>query len=143
MEVTQTPRKKIINMVVGLVITLVLIGTYYVFDQFYPKAPKNFEFVGNLSNAQLDNGEETLSLNDDAFYKLLLHLYQAKPTRQMSVNDHPTVGNYYKIDFDSDFNQFSQRLYLYEYGGQVYFEIPYCGIYKTDQGPLTLLQGML
>lgn len=140
MEINQAPGKKIKKILVYLALCLVFIGAYAVFDFIFPKAPKNFEFTGTLSNPQISYGQEDSSyLNEDAFYKIQIHLYQAKPTRNQTHNDHPQTNSYYKIEFESD-EGYDGRLYLYEFAGDVYFEIPYCGIYKTEPNVLTLIQ---
>lgn len=116
-----------------------LMGCFWVMDFIFPKAPKNFQFMGELSNPKVSQGENTSALSQGEFQEILDRLYEAKPTRNQSHNDYPQVADYYKIDFDSHLDGFSGRLYVYESGGQVYFEIPYSGVYQTNHSTLSLL----
>ncbi len=132
--------KKTKEKILLFLVLLTLIGLYFVFDHIFPKASKHFEFIRTLSNHQVSYGGDPVHLSQAEFQALLDGLYEAKPTRKGSHSDHPQVNSYYQIDFDSDVDGIYPRLYLYEYGGEVYFEIPYGGIYKTNHNTLALLE---
>ena len=65
------------------------------------------------------------------FGEILKYITNAQPTRTMSVNDKPTAKAYYTIEVDTAARQY--RYFLYAENSQVYIEIPYEGIYKTNQ----------
>lgn len=120
------------------VVVGVLLFTLY--DQLFPKAPEYLLFDGTLTSHQVSYGQEEIDLSYEEFQAVLDHLYEAKPTRKLSVNDNPPVDSFYQMEFHTDSFQGTARLYLYQENDKIYFEIPYGHIYETDQSTLDLLQ---
>lgn len=84
------------------------------------------------------NQPESIFLDHDELEQLIDYLHDAKPTRELSINDTPTQKPYYKIDVYNNTDSL-WRFFIYEYGGKAYYEIPYTGIYKVNSNILNLL----
>ena len=83
-----------------------------------------------------DTGK-TISLTSDEQAALLQNLRTAQPTRRMTFNDVPDVRPYTQIDLTDSVRDY--RIFVYEEAAQVFVDIPYTGIYCTDQDTLSLL----
>lgn len=137
---TKTKNKfmTLFKILLGGIFLLFLFGWWVVFHVFFPMAPPS-PHHGSISACTVSlQGTETV-LNSTTIEQLFSKLEQATPTRHMSANDNPDVSVYYTIHFIVEEIPTSRRVFLYELGGQVYYEIPYGGIYKTDYDTLTLL----
>ena len=127
-------RTKKKTLIVGIiaVLLLVLIGGYSFINNIFPKArPLNSPEIENILSVSLAaNEEDTVTVNRADFEELLRNINNAQPTRKMSVNDYPTVKPYYIIDIQTSEREYCY--FIYEDGTQVYIEIPYAGIYKSN-----------
>jgi len=55
----------------------------------------------------------------------------AKKTKKESVTDAPYINNCFEIHMEK--SEDSSIIYYYEDSGEWYFEVPYVGIYMTNQ----------
>ena len=125
-------KKAWLIIIIALSVLAVITG-YTILDSIFPKAsPINYPDTENILTITLiNNSGGTLSVEATNFDKILKNFTDAKPTRKMSVNDYPTAKTYYTIKIDTDSREY--RYFLYSENSQVYIEIPYKGIYKTNQ----------
>lgn len=112
---------------------IVIIGCYAVFDNMFPMANlidcPDAKSVTKIMLGQKDG--VSVGVESVDFERIMIDIISAKPTRIMSVNDYPAVKEYYAIEVDTDARQY--RYFLYKDDSQVYIEIPYDGVYKTNQ----------
>lgn len=123
----------LISMVGGVVL---LGGAAYL--QLFPMAQPSPD-LGEMLSYEVSFGEENVNINETEFNQLISLLKQAEPTRRPSVNDHPSADSYYQINFEVDQSPSSRRVYVYEEDGKVFYEIPYGGIYQTEDQTFQLL----
>lgn len=132
-------RKKLLIAVIALVIIASIIGGYCVFNNVCPKANKIiYPDIENIFSASVtcNDGDEFVISNSD-FEELILNINNAKPTRRKSLNDYPTVRPYYTVIIETTQKQY--HYFVYEEGSHVYIEIPYEGIYMSDEQTIDLL----
>ena len=89
----------------------------------------NIDEVDEILNRIQEAGVNLIETTD--IDKILKNIIDAQPTREMSVNDYPATKAYYTIEIDTVARQY--RYFLYAENSQVYVELPYEGIYKTNQ----------
>ena len=112
---------------------IAVIGGYAILNNIFPKAdPIKFpdtESITAITLIQKDGSSVAVENTD--FGEILKNITNAQPTRTMSVNDYPTAKTYYTIEVDTAARQY--RYFLYAEKSQVYIELPYEGIYKSNQ----------
>ena len=112
---------------------IAVIGGYAILNNIFPKAdPIKFpdtESITAITLIQKDGSSVAVETAD--FGEILKNITNAQPTRTMSVNDYPTAKTYYTIEVDTAARQY--RYFLYAKNSQVYIELPYEGIYKSNQ----------
>jgi len=127
--------KKTIIAVVAVIICIgLVVGAVAMFNDIFPKTkpircPEAGEVIGvSVAYNSCDDRTEVYDMDLDA---LLEHLREAQPTRSQSLDDYPSARPYYLIRLRSDRREYSY--FIYESGTQVYIEMPYEGIYKSDE----------
>lgn len=125
--------KKTCIVVIITLLGIAVIGGYAVLDNIFPKAePIKFPDTESITAITLiKNDGSSVSIETADYGKILKNITNAQPTRTMSVNDYPTQKTYYTIMVDT--SEIQYRYFLYAENSQVYIEITYNGIYKTDQ----------
>ena len=136
--------KKIVIPIIVVVVIAALIGCgYLVMDRLFPKAdPIDIPSASSVAsmtvikNISRQDGEprEIASADIDSILSLL---YEAEPTRKMSVQDCPDAKTYYEIAAKT--SERTHSFYVYFESGTCYVEIPYEGIYTLDNGLVNLL----
>ncbi len=131
--------KKIWFIVVVVFLCASVIGGYTLLDSIFPKAdaiscPPS-ESISSVSLTQSGNSSVTAEAED--FEELLHNIRSALPTRRMSVNDSPSVKDYYTLSFETSEREY--RYFIYKESSQVYIELPYEGIYRSDRQVLDSL----
>lgn len=131
-------------LIIGLILVLCvgIFGSYAVLDCVFPKAePISCPDLNEIESALIARNKEDYSeVGNEQLEELLQKISSAEPTRRMSVNDYPTTETYYKFEVSAD------RMYcyfIYEESGQIYVELPYEGIYKSDESILNLVSDCL
>ncbi len=111
----------------------VFIGGILLFNEIFPEAPPIHlpasEHVVAVS-VYCDHSDATIQMNVQDWDKVMGCIGDAKPTRQQSANDHPDIGDYFKIVIQTA--DMSYSYFAYESNQQTYIEIPYTGIYNVD-----------
>lgn len=122
---------------IAVVLCLGVVCGYAILDNIFPKAnPINVPSSSSVTSITVSKNEmrkageqqEVASIYIDS---ILLKLSEAEPTRKMSVQDSPDAQIYYEIAVKT--NERTHYFYVYEEGGMCNVEIPYEGIYKSDQ----------
>ena len=119
--------------IAAALILTIIIGGYLAFDSVFPKAaPIQTPTIDNIiSISIIQNDNTSVEMGKDNFNQVLEYLEQALPTRKMSVNDYPSVRPYYMTVINT--NEREYRYFVYIEDGYVHIEIPYEGIYKSEQ----------
>lgn len=125
--------KKTWVIIIIALLGIAVIGGYAILNNIFPKAdPIKFpdtESITAITLIQKDGSSVAVETAD--FGEILKNITNAQPTRTMSVNDYPTAKTYYTIEVDTAARQY--RYFLYAENSQVYIELPYEGIYKSNQ----------
>ena len=119
--------------VIVALLGIIVIGGYAVIDHIFPKAePINCPTAESITTITLiHNNGSSLLVETSYINEILENVAAAQPTRTMSVNDYPTAETYYTIEVDATARQY--RYFLYAENSQVYIELPYEGVYKSNQ----------
>ncbi len=111
---------------------------YAVFSSLFPKAkPINAPTAEDTVSIALIRNDTTAHVEPAAFEDFLKIITNASATRIMSVNDYPTAKTYYIIEIHTTAHTY--RYFTYEENFQVYIEIPYEGVYKSNRQLLDLI----
>ena len=125
--------KKTWVIIIIALLGIAVIGGYAILNNIFPKAdPIKFpdtESITAITLIQKDGSSVAVETAD--FGEILKNITNAQPTRTMSVNDYPTAKTYYTIEVDTAARQY--RYFLYAENSHVYVELPYEGIYKSNQ----------
>ena len=124
--------KKTWVIIIIALLGIAVIGGYAILNNIFPKAdPIKFpdtESITAITLIQKDGSSVAVETAD--FGEILKNITNAQPTRTMSVNDYPTAKTYYTIEVDTAARQY--RYFLYAENSQVYIELPYECIYKSN-----------
>ena len=125
-------KKKTVIISTIIVLAVLLVGGYMLFDNIFPKAKpiEKLEFNKLESVALSDNENNEITISDTELQKLIVSINDAEATRTMSVNDYPVVRPYYVLEIKTSERVF--RYMIYEDNGVVYAELPYEGVYRID-----------
>jgi hypothetical protein len=120
-----------------------VIGGYAVLDNIFPKADPiilpSKEDITTISLIQ--NNGSSVTVESEEFEYILQYISNAQPTRTMSVNDYPATKTYYTVEVTTPERVY--RHFIYADNSQVYIEIPYEGVYKSNQQFLDFLKNIL
>lgn len=138
-----TIKKIVIPIIVVVLIAGLIGGGYLVVDSLFPKAdpitvPSATSVLSMtvIKNENRKDGEPRDIASGDVD-RVLANLYEAEPTRKMSVQDSPDAKTYYEIAIKT--SERTHYFYVYFESGTCYVEIPYEGIYTVDNGLVNLL----
>ena len=125
--------KKTLVIIIIALLGIAVIGGYAILNNIFPKAdPIKFPDTESITAITLiQNDGSSVAIETADFGEILKNITNAQPTRTMSVNDCPTAKTYYTIEVDTAARQY--RYFLYAEKSQVYIELPYEGIYKSNQ----------
>lgn len=132
-------KKKIIA-IIGVVVVIMLLGAYWLFNDMFPKAePVKQLRIGMLESVNLhDNENKEIVLSEEELQQLINYINSAVPTRTMSINDYPSVRLYYVIELKTAERRFGYM--IYEDDGTAYVELPYEGVYEIDREVVEILR---
>lgn len=121
-------------------IGLIVVGGYIVFDNVFPKAsPIKYPEIDNITSISIvEDNDVSTKIDQSDFEVILENIKVSRPTRKMSVNDYPSVRPYYEVAIDTTEREYGYFVYIED--GYVHIEIPYEGIYKSDQQFYDLIQ---
>ncbi len=132
-------KKTWIIVIIALLSISIIGGGYAVLDNIFPKATiincPTEDSITSISLIQNNNVSVTIDATD--FEEFLQNIRNAQPTRQMTVNDYPTVKTYYTVVVDTSVREY--KYFIYTENSQVYIELPYEGIYKANQQVLDFI----
>ena len=125
--------KKTWVIIIIALLGIAVIGGYAILNNIFPKAdPIKFPDTESITAITLiQNDGSSVAIETADFGEILKNITNAQPTRTMSVNDYPTAKTYYTIEVDTAARQY--RYFLYAENSQVYIELPYEAIYKSNQ----------
>ena len=125
--------KKTWVIIIIALLGIAVIGGYAILNNIFPKAdPIKFPDTESITAITLiQKGGSSVAVETADFGEILKNITNAQPTRTMSVNDYPTAKTYYTIEVDTAARQY--RYFLYAENSQVYIELPYEDIYKSNQ----------
>ena len=114
-------------------------GVIYFFDSIFPKAgPVNLPEIEDIISVSIGCStlDMTIPMNANDIEEVFKYLSEGEPTRQQAMDDHPVEKLYYAVLVLTAEREYCY--FIYEKGGQVYIEVPYEGIYKTQAALLDL-----
>lgn len=128
------------NVVITVMIFIVvMLSGYYVYNDMFPVAkPIQYPSIEDITsiNISTDSNKESKILGT-SFARIVTYISNSKPTRNMSVNDFPTIRPYYKIEILTEEEMFNY--YIYKDNNKVYIERPYEGIYIIDSQVINII----
>lgn len=134
-------RKKGSVLPIVLVICIgLLMGALYLFNSAFPKAePIRHPELEKVISITLscNTPERTIPMSEVYYKDLIQYISEAKPTRKQTLDDYPSNRPYYGIEVQTTGRQY--RYFIYEEGEQIYIEMPYTGIYKSENELLDLV----
>ena len=121
----------------ALVLLIATCG-YLALNTFFPKArPISFPAAESVSAGSITAENVSAAIQPETLNVLVQHILRAEPTRRKSVNDAPAAEPCYLVRLQTSGGEF--RCYIYEEAAQVYIEVPYEGIYRSEQEVLDLI----
>ena len=123
-----------------IIFTALFACAIFLYNDFCPKAPSiQCPEKGELLSVALESNELnlTISLYEEHYEKLIEYIKTATSTRMQSINDCPAVRPYYCIKMQTE--QMHYQYFVYEDHGKIYIEMPYQGIYETEDDLLRLV----
>ncbi|HQC69179.1 MAG TPA: DUF5301 domain-containing protein [Clostridia bacterium] len=127
--------------IVITVLVVVLIGAYAIIDHIFPKAATiNTPDIGNVETISIvRNDGSSVDVATAEFGQVLQNIAKTQPIRKTSVNDRPVAKVYYAIEVAGSDREY--HYFIYMEGNQAYIEIPYEGIYRTDNQLFDTVEG--
>ena len=127
--------KKALLIAAVVLLILACVGGYVILDHMFPVAePLTYPALEDISSITLlQNSDVSTAIEISDFAGVLQNLQVNEPTRIWSIQDYPSVGDYYTIEIHTFNKQSLRRYFVYVENGQVYVESPYEGIYKANQ----------
>lgn len=119
-----------------IVLSLVIvIGGIKVYNDFFPMAKCiQFPDIERITSVKISKDDLVLKYSDNKNIKLIMGcLLNANATRILSVNDAPTVNEYYEVNvIEEDSNRYYTS-YIYQENSIWYVEQPYWGVYEMGK----------
>lgn len=135
----ETRSTVILAIVPVVLLGALLFGGYVVLNHIFPMAdPVDCPEIEEIQSASIaQESGVPVPVRTEDLATLLQIVRNARPTRKMSVNDYPTVKDYYTVEIHTLPRVY--RYFIYTENSRVYIESPYEGIYKADPGILVFL----
>ncbi len=122
--------------ILALLIALCIMGIVLL-NRIFPKAapipypePDAITTAETCSYLRNNAKNESVSLSKEELPAILAQLSLAKPTRKISVQDTPWVSEYYSVELKTADRMYCYFVYVED--GVTYIEMPYEGIYTTE-----------
>lgn len=140
-EVGAMMKRKNTILTVMLVLGLLITG-YLAFDHTFPLAKRiQYPSVDDIVSMTIATSEGVqINASESQFAETIMQIQDAKPTRETSVSEVPSIRPYYRLEFTTKSETF--HYFIYEERGKVYLEAPYQGIYTVDNAVLLFLSDL-
>ena len=134
-------KKKNMILTLALIVCVgFLVGSITLFNDMFPKAPPirhpELEEIVSVT-LNYDNSDDSISIDKQYCESLIQYISKSKSTRVQSWNDYPSSRPYYRIEIQT--NDIQYRYFIYEDDEKVYIEMPYEGIYETNEELFSLV----
>lgn len=120
-----------------IVVLSVLVGilSYVIYDYVFPVAEEiDLPRIEDIESIQIKREDINIDIVTKEEIKEIVKIFEnAKPTRDMSIHDTPTVSGYFNVYFWGEDVKMN-RLYMYKENNEWYLEVAYVGVYKLDKG---------
>ncbi len=115
------------------IFVLVAIAGYLIFNTYFPVVEAiELPSLEEVKSIQIEKEDSSIAITNEKEVKELINLFkESKPTRKWSVNDLPTVREYYVVHISTEDN-IMYGLYVYQDNNVWYLEQAYVGIYKLE-----------
>lgn len=134
-------KKKNMILTLALIVCVgLLAGSITLFNDMFPKAPPiRHPELEEIVSATLnyDTSDDSISIDKQYYESLIQYISKSKSTRVQSWNDYPSSRPYYRIEIQT--NDIQYRYFIYEDDEKVYIEMPYEGIYETNEEMFSLV----
>ena len=126
-------KNSVILVLVIILAAALAILAFAILNSMFPEAaPVSYPNADSITSLSLiRNDGFAVSIDAADFDEFLHNISSSQPTRIWSVQDYPTVQTYYTIEISTPDRVYSY--FIYTENSQVYLELPYEGVYKTDQ----------
>lgn len=131
---------KILIVILIVLLCLTAVGGCILLNNMFPMAdPIDYPDKEDIISISLVNNNTSYLITASDFKTFLQYIHNSDPTRQWSIQDYPSVANYYTIELLTENRLY--RYFVYTEGSQIYIEHPYEGIYKADPQVLDFIRG--
>lgn len=126
--------------IIATFIAATIIGGLILYTNIFPLAePIELPKANEVYAVEVKKENVIANYTDDkAILAILNYFSNAKPTRVMSINDTPDVGEFYIINFLSK-DESLYKSYIYYKNSKWYIEQPYYGVYEVGEEILDFL----
>lgn len=124
-------------MIIAVPVIAIVLLTALLANHLFPKArPINMPFASEITSVTIsgEHGTPEIEVADADVERICALISAAKPTRIHSYDDNPAARPYYKIEVQTSVQYYCY--FIYKEGPTVYFEIPYEGIYESNDQAL-------
>ena len=111
-------------------------GSFAVYNHLFPMADNiKYPDTESVKEISINNNNGISITADDTDYGYIINnISDAQPTRIWSVNDFPSVKNYYTVEiYTVNDAERIYRYFVYADNSHIYIESPYEGVYITGQ----------
>ena len=117
--------------ITSLIFMLVILVGYIVYISIFPLAEAiELPSLEDVKSIQIEKEGTRIDFTTEKEMKEIMNFFEESiPTRKVSVNDAPSVKDYYIVNFSTESNRM-YRTYIYKENGKWYIEQAYVGIYK-------------
>ena len=128
----------------AILLLVLAIGAIKVYNDIFPMAKAiQLPDIEKISSIEISNGNTVIEYTDNRTIKTIMECFlDAKATRNLSVNDAPSVKEYYIVNIITKDGNRGYTSFIYLEDLKWYIEQPYWGVYEmgTDM-PLFLKEG--
>ncbi|MDF2614832.1 MAG: hypothetical protein K0S71_2618 [Clostridia bacterium] len=137
----KTPLRWLVSSIVVLAL-VVAIGVIKLYDDFFPMAkPIQFPTIEKISVIEISKNDLDIKYTDNEIIKTIAeHFLNAKATRSLSVNDAPTVKEYYIVNIIEEDSSRVYTSFIYQENSKWYIEQPYWGVYEMDKNIFSFIE---
>ena len=128
----------------AILLLVLAIGAIKVYNDIFPMAKAiQLPDIEKISSIEISNGNTFIEYTDNRTIKTIMECFlDAKATRNLSVNDAPSVKEYYIVNIITEDGNRGYNSFIYLENLKWCIEQPYWGVYEMGKDmPLFLKEG--
>lgn len=128
-------KAKIGKCCITILLLLLIISGMKTYNFIFPKA-KSMELpvLEKISSIEIKKGAISTEHRDKEIINTIINgFFKAKPTRNLTIHDTPSLKEYYAITFISEGDDRVYTSFIYNEDAKWYIEQPYYGVYEIKE----------